>query len=100
MTLASTPELAKIGPDDPRYRALSIGFNQRFVGEPAYIQLCASPGQVQSAVQAALDAGKRITVRGGGHCYEGFVSDNLGGAIIDLSPLNAAYRDDAMGGAY
>lgn len=98
--MTSSPEFAKIGPDDPRYRALSIGFNQRFVGEPAYIQLCATPEHVRGAVQEAVDAGKRITVRGGGHCYEGFVSDNLGGAIIDLSPLNAAYRDDAMGGAY
>jgi len=91
---------AKVGPDDPRYVALSTGFNQRFAGTPAYIQLCGSAEQVRRAVQDALDAGKRVTVRGGGHCYEGFVSNNPGGVIIDLSPLNAVYREGAMGGAY
>jgi FAD/FMN-containing dehydrogenase len=91
---------ATVGPDDPRYAALSSGFNQRFAGTPAYIALCGTAEQVRRAVQDALDAGKRVAVRGGGHCYEGFVSDNPGGVIIDLSPLNGVYRDATMGGAY
>lgn len=44
-------------------------------------------------VQQAVDQNLRITVRGGGHCYEDFVSGNDGGVIIDLSPLNGVYKD-------
>ena len=102
MKTTSAPVSPKmtVGPDDPRYTALSTGFNQRFVGKPAYIQLCATTEEVRIAVQAAMDAGKRITIRGGGHCYEGFVSDNPGGVIIDLSPMKSVYRDATMGNAY
>ncbi len=91
---------ATVGPDDPRYGALSTGFNRRFSGAPAYIRLCGDAAQVVRAVQDALDAGKRPTVRSGGHCYEGFVSDNPGGVIIDLSPLRGVYADPELGGAY
>src|SRR5579875_3169164 len=89
-----------VGPDDPRYTALSTGFNQRFSGTPAYIALCGDSDQVLDAVRTALARGLRVTVRGGGHCYEGFVSDNPGGVIVDLSPMNGVYRDDAMHGAF
>jgi FAD/FMN-containing dehydrogenase len=51
-------------------------------------------------VQAGLDEGQRVTVRGGGHCYEGFVTDPPYGAIVDLSPMHGVYRDDTMGGAF
>jgi len=102
MEKASPPVFpgATVGPGDPRYTALSTGFNQRFVGEPAYIQLCATAEQVRDAVQIAVDAGKRITIRGGGHCYEGFCSDNFGGVIVDLSPMTGVYRDGSMDDAY
>ncbi|HEY6237378.1 MAG TPA: FAD-binding protein [Candidatus Elarobacter sp.] len=102
MSAASCPDFpgATVGPDDPRYEALSTGFNQRWTGQPSYIQLCGTAQQVVDAVQAALDQGQRITVRGGGHCYEGFVTNPPYGAIVDLSPMHGVYRDDAMGGAY
>lgn len=77
---------------DLRYSTLSMGFNLRFVGNPDYITLCGDAEQVRLAVQTALDTGRRITVRGGGHCYEDFVSRNNNGTIIDLSPLNGVYR--------
>jgi FAD/FMN-containing dehydrogenase len=83
---------AKVPPPDPRYPTLVRGFNQRFVGTPQYVQLCGDVKQVRQAVQEALKKGLRITVRGGGHCYENFVSGNHGGLIIDLSPLNAVCR--------
>ncbi|HET6261167.1 MAG TPA: FAD-binding oxidoreductase [Chloroflexia bacterium] len=82
---------AQVPSDDPRYPALVRGFNLRWVGAPKYVQVCGSAEQVRDAVQQALDAGLRVTVRGGGHCYEDFVSNNDGGVIIDLSPLNAVY---------
>jgi FAD/FMN-containing dehydrogenase len=70
----------RVGPDDPRYPTLVRGFNLRWVGAPRYVELCAGPEQVRSAVQRAVDDGLRITVRSGGHCYEDFVSGNDGGS--------------------
>ncbi|MGI8486380.1 MAG: FAD-binding protein [Thermomicrobiales bacterium] len=84
-------------PADLRYPTLIRGFNLRWVGKPAYVAVCASVDQVVQAVQQALDAGRRITVRGGGHCYEDFVSKNDGGVIIDLSSMNAIWRDSTNG---
>ncbi len=84
---------------DSRYAALCTGFNQRFSGTPAYVQVCGSPGQVVDAVQSAIRNGLRPTVRSGGHCYEGFVTDGAG-AIIDLSPMNSVYQDLGMDGAF
>jgi hypothetical protein len=79
--------LPPVYPDDPRYDTMRMGFNRRWVGSPAYIQVVRSPSETLQAVQAALRAGRRITVRGGGHCYENFVSGNDGGVIIDLSGM-------------
>ena len=79
--------------DDPRYPALVRGFNQRWVGDPRGVVVCGDTNQVLAAVQDALDQNLRITVRGGGHCYEDFVSDNHDGVIIDLSPLNSVYQE-------
>ena len=76
----------QVPPGDPRYSTLVRGFNLRWVGKPAYVALCGDTAQVVQAVQRAVDDGRRITVRGGGHCYEDFVSDNDGGVIIDLPP--------------
>ena len=95
---------ARVGPNDPRYATLSMGFNQRWVGTPSYIELVANTGQVVRAVRDAVHGQRRITVRGGGHCYEDFVSANAGGVIIDMSQMNAVYLADdgtfcAEGGA-
>jgi FAD/FMN-containing dehydrogenase len=62
-----------------------MGFNRRWVGSPAYIQVVQNAAQTVQAVQRAHSAGLRITVRGGGHCYENFSAGNHGGVIIDMS---------------
>ena len=90
---------AHVGPDDPRYPALVRGFNLRWVGSPAFVQLCDSTEDVRAAVQHAVDHDLRVTVRGGGHCYEDFVSGNDGGMIIDLTPMHDV-GFDAAAGAY
>jgi len=82
----------RIGPSDPRYHTLSMGFNQRWVGTPAYIQVVGSTAQVVATVREAVRRGLRITVRGGGHCYEDFVSGNRGGVIIDMSQMHGVSR--------
>ncbi len=87
--------LAPIYPRDPRYATMSMGFNQRWTGAPAYIQVVRSAAETVAAVQRVHDAGVRITVRGGGHCYENFSAGNDGGVIIDLSGMQdvQAYPD-------
>ncbi len=82
---------------DARFPNLTRGFNQRWVAEPAYVRLCCSPSDVVAAVDSALQAGLRVTVRGGGHCYEDFVYGNDGGVVIDLSAMTDVYFDSAKG---
>ena len=87
--------LAAIYPADPRYASMRMGFNRRWVGSPAYIQVVRSARETVAAVQRAYDAGLRITVRGGGHCYENFSSGNHGGVIIDMSGMQGVHLDPA-----
>ncbi len=73
---------------DPRYAALIKGKNSRFPASredsPARIELCDTSEDVAKALQRAISDGLRPTVRSGGHCYEDFVYNNPGGAILDL----------------
>jgi hypothetical protein len=85
--------LRPIYPADPRYDTMRMGFNRRWVGSPAYIQVVNNASQSVQAVQRALDAGLRITVRGGGHCYENFSAGNHGGVIVDMSGMQGVYAD-------
>lgn len=84
-----------IGADDARHGTLQKGFNQRWPADPSKgaknIAICRSWPEVQHAANEALALGMRITVRSGGHCYEGFVSnrDHQDLAIIDLSLMNS-----------
>jgi FAD/FMN-containing dehydrogenase len=87
--------LPPIYPADPRYATMRMGFNQRWVGSPAYIQVVRNARETVTAVQRAYDAGLRITVRGGGHCYENFSSGNYGGVIIDMSGMQGVHLDRA-----
>src|SRR5579859_1007615 len=78
---------------DPRYEALSRGHNLRWPAVDAdaagRIVLCESASDAAQALQQMVSAGLRPTVRSGGHCYEDFVTNNPGGAILDLSLLTA-----------
>jgi hypothetical protein len=94
-TPSTTPVLGPIYPSDPRYATMCMGFNRRWVGSPAYIQVVCNAREAVHAVQQAFDAGLRITVRGGGHCDENFSSGNDGGAIIDMSGMQGVYLDSA-----
>ena len=78
---------------DARYATLVRGFNLRWVGQPRYVELCGTAEQVRAAVQRAVDDDLRITVQGGGHCYENFAVGNDGGVILDLSAMNEVYRE-------
>ena len=92
-TGAAEVPAVEVRPGELRYPALTRGYNQRFSGTPAYVAVVTTPEQCLAAVREAVAAGRRITVRGGGHCYEGFVSDNPGGVILDLSGMRAVAQD-------
>lgn len=78
---------------DPRYPILKKANNHRFpvsdADGPARIEICQNPDDVAEALQKAVRAGLRPTIRSGGHCYEDFVANNPGGVLFDLSLLNS-----------
>ncbi len=83
----------RVRPDDPRYADLVRRGNRRFVGTPDEVRVVGSTEQVVAAVQDAVRAGRRVAVRGGGHCFEGFVDDPAVRMVIDLSGLTEVYHD-------
>jgi FAD/FMN-containing dehydrogenase len=95
---STMPEAARIGPDDPRYTAVvQKQFNKRFRARPDYVQPVHSTAEVISAVQDAVNEGRRVVVTSGGHCLEGFVSDPDVRALIDVSPMKRIYHDAERG---
>ncbi|MBP2325171.1 aclacinomycin oxidase [Kibdelosporangium banguiense] len=84
-----------IRPGDPRYEDLVLRpINRRFAPRPESFRIVGSTDQVVRVVNEAVRAGKRVTVRSGGHCYENFVGDPQPHMIIDMVEMNAVYFDD------
>jgi len=82
--------MEKITSDDIRFTDLAEKrFNKRFTGKPEYFYLPEATQDVIAAVQEAVDAQKRIVVRSGGHCLEGFVSDPAVQIVIDMSLMKS-----------
>ncbi|MGW6198012.1 FAD-binding oxidoreductase [Kribbella sp. NPDC055110] len=73
-----------VGPDDAGYDAASrtvlVG------GSPAYVLRPATVEDVRKAVRYAAGSGLPLAVRGGGHAFPGF-GTNDGGVVIDLVDL-------------
>ena len=91
-------ESLKIGPEDPRYRAvINKQFNKRYAATPDYVRLVNSTEQIVAAVEEAVNEGRPLAVTSGGHCLEGFVSDPDVRVIIDVSPMKRVYYDAEMG---
>ncbi|MYW67489.1 FAD-binding protein [Streptomyces sp. SID8379] len=83
---------------DPRYVDLTArGYNARFAARPDSIRLVHTTAQVIAAVKDAVSGGKRIAVRGGGHCLDGLVDDPDVKVLIDMSEMNAVSYDTARG---
>ncbi|WLP92703.1 FAD-binding protein [Gordonia sp. NB41Y] len=73
---------------DPGYaRLASRGYNPRFRATPREILVPHHPKAVILAVQRAVDAGARIGLRSGGHCFEDFVDGPQTRVLIDLEKL-------------
>lgn len=86
--------MEKITPGDIRYADLAAKrFNKRYTGKPECIQLPRSTNDVIDAVQEAVNSKRRVVVRSGGHCLEGFVADPAVQVLIDTSLMTAIYFD-------
>ncbi|MDR7277023.1 FAD-binding oxidoreductase [Catenuloplanes atrovinosus] len=82
-----------IRPGDARYEDLVLRrTSERFFPRPEAFRLPTTTEQVVRAVDGAVRAGKRITVRSGGHCYENFVGDGAE-VIIDMSAMRQVTFD-------
>jgi len=77
---------------DARYAMLRRSRNLRWDNKAeaaAEIEMCETAEQAAESVAAHCQRGLRPTIRSGGHCYEDFVVNNPGGAILDLSLLTS-----------
>ncbi|MET9020724.1 FAD-binding protein [Actinopolymorpha sp. NPDC004070] len=92
------PGAGGVGPDDPRYADLMLrGQNRRFVGHPDRIEVVRSTEDVVRAVEKAARSGRRVAVRGGGHCFENFVDDPDVKVVVDMSALSEVTWDHRRG---
>jgi hypothetical protein len=92
--LTSGKPLAEVNPGDPLYRDLQLrGYNRRFVGTPDSVFVVDNTEQVVHAVDAAIASGKKLAVRSGGHCMEGFVDDPAVQCVIDLGQMDSVSYD-------
>ena len=87
---------ATIAADDPRYESLLRGTNHRYVAKPDRVSVVTTTDQVVSVVGEAVASGLRITVRSGGHGFEGFFAAE-GGVLLDMSEMTNVYFDRSMG---
>ena len=85
-----------VTPADPRYADLVSGLNQRWSARPESVRLVHTTDQVVAAVGEAATAGKRISLRSGGHCYEDFVYNADVQVVIDMSEMDDISYDDRM----
>lgn len=94
--------ISTVTKDDPQYADLKRGRNARFpltdADDVARIEVCETADDVVAALSRAVAAGKRPTVRSGGHCYEDFAVNNPGGVLLDVRGLKTVSA--APGGGY
>lgn len=83
------------GSGDPRFPSLLQGFNRRwFAPNCRAVYLCRNANGVAAALDEALAHGGEVKVKGGGHCYEGFVFNDDTRHVLDLSPMAAVGVDE------
>jgi hypothetical protein len=87
---------ATITASDSRYLDMMTGNNVRFIARPDYIRLIGSAKDAESAVRSAVRAGKKLSVRSGGHCFADFVCNPEVEVILDLSTMTDVYYDPTM----
>lgn len=86
-----TFQLVKKG--DPDYEVLRKGFNLRVQKNPAAIAVCTTTDEVAQAVKYAIENKLPVSIKSGGHSFEGF-SSNEGGLVINLSKMKSLTWQD------
>ncbi|HXU29708.1 MAG TPA: FAD-binding oxidoreductase [Thermoanaerobaculia bacterium] len=89
---AAGPHVRFLARGDAEYARHAQIFNRRIIAAPKVIAVCLDEKGVQEAVAYAKRAGLPIAAKSGGHCFEGF-STNEGGMMLDLSGMNTAQYD-------
>lgn len=83
---------ATITADDPRYPSMVLGTNHRYPGRPDYVRVVTTTEHVVDAVTEAVAAGKRISVRSGGHGFEDLTAAGIE-VLIDMSEMTDVRYD-------
>lgn len=90
------PGMKFLTPESSGYDGARSLFNARLDFRPALIARCKNTDEVVAAVKAAAAKPLQVTVKSGGHSFEGF-SANHGGMMVDLAGMNALnYEEDTM----
>lgn len=93
---AEPRRLATVTPDDPRYEELVTGVNQRWVGTPGQVYVPGSTADVVTAVRETVRAGRRLSIRSGGHCLADLVFNAEVESVVDLSTMTAVSYDPTL----
>lgn len=83
----TSPNVNYYSVEDDQYLELNNSFNLRTRKKPGIMALCENTEGVREAVLFAKQEGLEISIKSGGHSFEGF-SSNDGGIQINLSLLN------------
>jgi hypothetical protein len=86
-TKSTQPTFKLYKKGDAKYDLLRKGFNERINKYPAAIALCKNAEEVAQAVTYGIENRLPISIKSGGHSFEGF-SCNNDGLVIDLSSMN------------
>ena len=79
-------------PGSVAYRQTCTLFNSRLKPQPAAVKRCLSEDDVKSGIQWAREQKKTISIKSGGHCFEGYcVADDT--LSLDLSAMNQMSLD-------
>jgi hypothetical protein len=81
-----------IPPDAPGYDAARRVHNGLIDKRPALIARCSNTADVRDAVNLGREAGREISVRGGGHNVAGLAVTE-GGLMVDLAPMRGIHVD-------
>lgn len=76
-----------IVPTDADYGEARENYNARFSSQPAYIIFCENENDVSESIKWARKNGLPVSIRSGGHSYEGFSVIDAG-VVIDLSKMD------------
>jgi len=88
--LESDVDVTYLTSKDPGYDMHRSLFNKRLSRRPQLIAVCSNESGVQKAVRVANQRQLPVSVKSGGHSFEGYSATD-GSLMIDLTPMNA-YR--------